>query len=127
MKELHCDSVACPTCPYAVSTPPGIWHRDEYEKLRDYDNETFAQTPGVFLCHQRNGCVCAGWVAVHGMELLGLRIALSSGDIEYPLPEISGEFYATGNEAADAGLAGIENPSAQAVKAIQKVGRKITI
>lgn len=123
MAELHCDSAACPACPYAISTPPGIWHESEYEKLRRYDEDTFAQPAGVFMCHQKNGNICAGWVAVHGSELLGLRMAFSRGDLEYPLPEIQGEFYESGNEAADAGLLGVMEPSVAAVKAIGKIER----
>jgi hypothetical protein len=120
-KPVHCEDRACPTCPYARATPPGIWHRTEYEKLRAYDLETWAQPPALFMCHQRTGALCAGWIAVHGWELLALRLA--GEGLRLPLPVVAGDFYASGNEAADAGLAGVRRPSGKAQKAARKIVR----
>jgi hypothetical protein len=66
-----------------VDCPPGIWDASEYEKLPGYDEPTPAQPAGAFFCHQQNGRLCSGWVAVHDMgHSLGLRLALSFGHLD---------------------------------------------
>lgn len=42
----------CSSCPYRRDVPSGLWGANEYAKLRDYDNPTWAQPPGIFQCHQ---------------------------------------------------------------------------
>lgn len=60
--------------------PSGVWHPDEYAKLPGFDRPTAEQPPGVFLCHQQNGRVCAGWAGCHDMaQSLGVRFAVQSG------------------------------------------------
>lgn len=69
----------CGSCPYRKDVPSGIWDKSEYEKLPEYDGPTYAQPPGVFLCHQQDGRLCAGWVGCHDMgESLAFRIACAS-------------------------------------------------
>lgn len=66
--------VPCGSCPYRRDVPSGIWEQHEYDKLPQYDGETWQQSPAVFLCHQRDGHLCSGWLACHGPEeLLALR------------------------------------------------------
>lgn len=89
--ELCVRSGACSSCPYRRDVPAGIWHADEYEKLRAYDRDTSEQPMAPFLCHQQDGTLCAGWVAVHGMNLLGLRVGIASGKIRQPLVHTCGE------------------------------------
>jgi hypothetical protein len=55
--------------------PSGIWAAEEYDKLPLYDGETFEQAPHLFMCHQRDGSLCGGWLACHDPhELLALRL-----------------------------------------------------
>jgi hypothetical protein len=123
----------CGSCPYRRDVPSGVWHEDEYAKLPPYDNETWAQPPTVFLCHQQDGRVCAGWAGCHDMyESFGLRLAASRGmmsdediertlDYESPVP-----LFASGREAAEHGLARIERPGADAGRMIGKLERRAT-
>ncbi|GKT20173.1 hypothetical protein ADUPG1_011681 [Aduncisulcus paluster] len=107
--------VPCGSCPYRKDVPAGIWAREEYEKLPRYDAETWAQPPGVFMCHQQDGCICGGWLMAHDRDqLLALRIAspnLHRSVWSYDPPV---EVFASGAEAAEHGIAGIEDVSAEA-------------
>ena len=49
----------CGSCPYRRDAPSGIWSREEYEKLPEYDKPTAYQPPQVFMCHRNAGCLCA--------------------------------------------------------------------
>ena len=123
--------VPCPTCPYRRDTPPGIWEAAEYDKLPHYDRETWAQPSSLFMCHQADGRLCGGWVAVHDMaESLALRFAVIDGtispdDFARILDYAPGvPLYSSGAEAAAAGKAGLHgrlSPAASA--AIDKLTR----
>lgn len=124
----------CESCPYRRDVPSGIWDRSEYEKLRAYDEDTGSQPLGLFQCHQNDGDsekarMCAGWVGVHGGELLALRLAAVTGAAT---PEAVQAAYAyvspvplfnSGNEAADHGQTEITAPSEDAQRAIDKITR----
>lgn len=120
----------CESCPYRQDVPSGVWHADEYDKLPAYDRDTPYQPAGLFLCHQQDGRVCAGWVGCHGASLLALRLAVPTGamsdedlkaalDYSSPVP-----LFATGEEAAAHGRAGIRRPGAGARRVIAKVSRR---
>lgn len=121
----------CGSCPYRLDTPSGVWSADEYDKLPEYDGETWEQPPSVFLCHQQDGRVCAGWADVHGNEdSFGLRVAVASGamtpgaadatiDYRSPVP-----LHASGRAAAEFGRGEIEAPSPEAVEMVTKLDRK---
>lgn len=108
----------CGSCPYVKTTPAGLWAREEYEKLPAYDGYTALQSPHVFMCHQRDGCVCGGWLLTHGAdELLAVRLGLAFGTVsasvlDYDPPGV--EVFASGAEACAHGLSGISNPSPEA-------------
>jgi len=73
----------CGSCPYRKDVPPGIWAREEYEKLPLYDGSIAEQTLAIFMCHQRDGNLCAGWLACHGPhELLAMRLALLCNQVD---------------------------------------------
>lgn len=122
----------CESCPYRRDVPSGVWAAEEYDKLPRYDDPTYAQPAGVFLCHQRDGRVCAGWAGCHdGAHLLALRIAVRAGEMTVasyratvtyssPVP-----LFASGSEAAVHGKAGINQPGAPARRVIAKVSRRL--
>lgn len=119
----------CGSCPYRRDVPSGVWEASEYEKLPAYDEETHAQPTGVFLCHQQDGKACAGWVGCHDMQhSLGLRLASGMGLIEDPDAFLDYEtrvpLFDSGMEAAEHGLAGIENPDLEARRVIDKLTAK---
>ena len=126
MKKLHCASVPCSTCPYRKDVPSGVWDASEYAKLRDYDNnEAFA----TFHCHQEaeigKPTVCRGWLSVH-FESVAARLAVLNEKVTveelYAEPLVP--LYASGNEAADAGMKDIKRPKAKARKAIDRLSKK---
>lgn len=119
----------CGSCPYRRDVPSGVWDASEYEKLPRYDGETFEQPPGLFLCHQQTGRVCAGWVGCHDMgQSLALRLGALHLDrqsleaifeYESPVP-----LFASGAEAAEHGMRDVEAPGAGAIKAMDKLKRR---
>jgi hypothetical protein len=116
----------CATCPYRRDVPSGVWEAEEYEKLRGYDGQIIEQAAagarGVFMCHQGDGKLCAGWCGCHDMyNTLAARTHAGSLDdsvwtYESPVP-----LFASGSEAADHGEAEIEEPGAKARDAMEKI------
>lgn len=125
MAELSLRPAPCVSCPYRVDVPSGVWDRTEYEKLPEYDGETFEQSVAVFSCHQRDETVCAGWLGHRDpMDLLAVRIAVASGH----LPEAALDYttrvplWPTGEAAAEHGMRDIEDPGPEAQRLIRKLG-----
>jgi len=121
----------CVSCPYRRDVPSGIWDPEEYEKLPHYDGETHEQPHGVFLCHQQDGRVCAGWASCHAMdESLALRLAASAGLIDEDEFDATIDYetdvplFDSGAEAAEHGLAEVERPGERAVKLVTKLARR---
>lgn len=118
----------CGSCPYRQDVPSGVWDEDEYAKLPLFDKETFDQPPSVFMCHQQDGRLCAGWVAVHDMvNNFGMRMALSLGRIDPSDADAIYDYSTTvplfdsGVEAAKHGLASVEDPDEKARRIVRKL------
>lgn len=122
----------CGSCPYRQDVPSGVWHPEEYAKLPAYDRPTAEQPVGLFLCHQTGADdpqkrVCAGWVGCHGIELLGLRIAMVDGRMSSPEIVAAATYsspvplFGSGAEAAAHGMRDVEHPSREAVTAGAKI------
>lgn len=119
----------CKSCPYRRDVPSGVWHASEYGKLPNYDGEMHEQALkgaiGRFDCHQRDGCLCAGWVGTHGAgNLLALRLQADKvdpavWDYESPVP-----LFASGQEACDHGKREIKRPSVKASRVINRLVKK---
>lgn len=106
----------CGSCPYRRDVPSGIWDASEYTKLPQYDGETWEQSPAVFLCHQRNGKLCGGWVACHGAgELLALRMARNIDPAVFSF-ETKVPVFASGAAARAHGVRQIAKPTVAAKK-----------
>ncbi|MEC3919197.1 DUF6283 family protein [Nocardia sp. CDC160] len=125
----------CDSCPYRRDVPSGVWHAEEYEKLRLYDLDMALQPQKLFQCHQTDAGnemrrMCAGWVGCHGPDLLGLRLALLSGRISEAVFEAAAEYrspvplFGSGSEAADHGQAEIDCPGTDAAHVIDKISRR---
>lgn len=123
-----CAKAPCKTCPYRKDVPSGLWAKEEYEKLKAYDGEIADQLQkgavGRFDCHQRDGQMCAGWIATHKPEnLLALRLAtdIAPEVFEYvsPVP-----VFESGAAAAKHGMRDIKRPRVEARKAIERLSRK---
>lgn len=122
----------CVSCPYRLDVPSGLWDREEYEKLPDYDAETGYQPPSVFMCHQQDGRLCAGWCGTHDMvHSLSLRLASSAGkidddDIDAILDyETEVPLFRSGLAACLNGLAEIDAPGEDAQRLARKLARKL--
>jgi len=109
--------------------PSGIWHPDEYGKLPGFDG-TSSQT-SVFLCHQQDGRLCAGWVGCHDMgSALGIRIAaafghLTEADVDEVLDYTTDvPLFALGADAAAHGLRDVKRPGRRAITKIEGLKRK---
>ena len=119
----------CKSCPYRQDVPSGVWHAEEYDKLPLYDGEIVEQVmkggTALFICHQDDGCLCAGWLATHGTDnLVALRLhgGLVTEDVwtyESPVP-----VFSSGAEAAAHGKAEIEEPGEKAQRTITRLVRK---
>lgn len=115
----------CGSCPYRRDVPSGIWAAEEYAKLPAYDRETWAQPPGLFMCHQKDGCLCGGWLAAHGTrKLLALRIHAHLLDPGVWTYEPGVPVFGSGAEAAAYGTAEIERPGARARRKIDGLIRQ---
>lgn len=128
-ETLKAPKVPCGTCPYRQDVPSGILARDEYEKLPGYDGEIFDQmlagTFGVFMCHQRDGCLCGGWLKTHGPEnLLALRLTRTPIDPSVWTYDPPTPCWASGREAHDHGVRDTEAPGASARRKIDGLTKK---
>lgn len=118
----------CGTCPYRRDVPSGVWSPEEYAKLPAYDGETGDQIMkgalGLFLCHQNDGRLCAGWVGCHDpRHLAALRfnpVAPETFTYRSPVP-----LFASGVEAAAHGMADVASPGPRARASIAKLIRKL--
>lgn len=128
-RQLGCCDEPCRTCPYRRDVPAGLWDPVEYHKLIAYDVDTSSQPIGVFLCHYTNSdnpTLCRGWLAVGGWELLGVRLAVTTGHLdpaEVDRP-IATDVFDTGTDAAMWGLSGVADPGPDAQAAIARLGHR---
>ena len=111
----------CGSCPYRRDVPSGIWAVSEYDKLPSYDGETFEQVnaTNLFMCHQRDGSLCAGWLACHDpQELLACRLHWRELDPSVFTYKTKVPVFGSGAEARRHGLRGIAAPGGRAQKMI---------
>lgn len=122
----------CESCPYRRDVPSGVWAENEYRSLERYDEEMWAQPPALFQCHQNDQAsgaarMCAGWVATHGDQLLGLRVAVAKGRVDPAVLSYTTDVpvFASGTEASEHGRAEIDEPSYEARVLVEKIaGRR---
>lgn len=119
----------CKSCPYRQDVPSGIWHEDEYDKLPGYDGEIIDQLQAgagaLFLCHQKDNNLCAGWLACHGSDnLLAMRLHASKVSEEVWDYETSIPLWSSGQEACDHGKAEIDEPGRRASRMINRLVAK---
>lgn len=133
-EPLTCAKAPCKSCPYRRDVPSGVWAAEEYDKLPVYDKsigeQILAGAAGVFMCHQQDGKLCAGWVGCHGDNTAALRIAARISDAgenidpsvftyESPVP-----LFKSGAEAAAHGKRAIKRPGERAQRTIHRLVKK---
>lgn len=130
---LKAPPVPCGSCPYRRDVPSGIWAEHEYDKLVAYDTITMAQPAGVFMCHQRDGCICGGWLACHPHTgpnaLLALRYAEMKGELDESVYTYRTDvpLFSSGEEARAHGIKDIDEPGQKARKMVSGLVRKMKV
>jgi hypothetical protein len=125
-KPLCARKTPCASCPYRQNVPSGLWAEEEYDKLPAYDGETFEQPMELFMCHQQDGTLCAGWVAYDDpTNLLALRLGAASGIVDECVFDYTTTvpLFPSGAAAAEHGKRDIETPGSRAERAIDKLVR----
>lgn len=124
----------CGTCPYRQDCPSGVWDPSEYAKLPLFDQDTWKQPTGLFLCHQGTGRICAGWAGCHDMShTLAFRIAACMGGVDTHTVQALLDYstdvrlFSSGTEAAAHGMREVTHPTRAASDAIHKIGRSRAI
>jgi hypothetical protein len=78
----------CAECPFRRDTASGMFPACRYEALRETAGERGAEAAlnaPLFACHKSpegREEACAGWLAVCGIEHLGVRLAVLTGRLE---------------------------------------------
>lgn len=117
----------CASCPYRCSVASGVWAAEEYAKLVAYDGDVSEQQSiAAFHCHQGDNEICSGWLGHRDpADLLAVRIGIIDGRLDPSCAEYSTTvpLFASGAEAAAHGMRDIEQPTAAAARAIEKITR----
>ena len=124
---LKAAKAPCGSCPYRKDVPSGVWDAAEYDKLLVYDEDILTQLmrrAGAFMCHQKDGNLCAGWLACHRDNLATLRIGWEKYDPTTFTYETTVPVFASGAEAREHGLKDIAEPGDKARKTMGKLMRK---
>jgi len=122
----------CGSCPYRCDAPSGLWSESEYGKLPPFDRPLAEQPARVFMCHQADGRLCAGWVATHDMsQSLGLRIAFLNDHMTTETFEAVLKYktnvpvFTSGQEAYDHGMRDIDDPTIKTrIKAAKLIAKR---
>lgn len=78
----------CDECPWRTTAEPGRFTRERWESLSasSYDPELGSPQNGapLFACHKTDegrDRTCAGWLAKDGLRHVGIRLALTFGQV----------------------------------------------
>lgn len=126
-EDAHPRATPCASCPYRKTVPSGIWHPEEYDKLRQYDGDMAEQTSiAAFYCHQGTADICAGWLGHRDpADMLAVRVGIIDGRLNPACAEYTTDvpLFESGTAAADHGMADITAPTPAAAAAIAKITR----
>ena len=122
-----CAKAPCKSCPYRRDVPSGVWAATEYAKLPAYDGSMIDQLEGgraLFMCHQNDGHLCAGWVGCHGPDnLLALRMNRVDDSVWGYVSPV--RLFKSGAQAAAHGLRDIARPGTRAIAMIWRLARAL--
>jgi hypothetical protein len=113
---------SCLACPYRRDVPSGVWAAQEYEKLAEYDRETYDQPMGAFHCHATPEVICHGWTVVHGRQDYEHEpIAFRMWGIDPDSVEEHTPLFSSGTEACEHGKHDILHPSPEAREVVARL------
>lgn len=72
----------CENCPYRKDAPLQLWHKSEFEGLKENEKEFIGK---VYGCHKKDGHVCVGYLMKQdeqGFPNLRLRMVLISHNVD---------------------------------------------
>jgi hypothetical protein len=124
-----CAKAPCKSCPYRRDVPSGVWAAAEYDKLPGYDGEIVdqlnAKASGLFMCHQQDGKLCAGWVGCHGANnLLAIRLSASAVEESVWTYRSRVPLFKSGAQACAHGKRALRRPGPAAQRVIGRLARK---
>lgn len=114
----------CASCPYRRDVPSGVWEASEYSKLPAYDADTSEQPPAIFMCHQADETVCAGWLGhADPAQLLAVRLGVATGTLDPAALDYTTDvpLFPSGADAAAHGVAEIDRPGDRARRVAGKI------
>ena len=128
--KMTCAPRPCASCPYRQDAPSGFWQEHEYNKLLAYDgdipDQLFKGATATFGCHQRDGNLCAGWVAAHGAtNLLALRLQQRKVPRRTWNYKTDVPVFSSGAEARAHGMRDMEQPGEKALRLMEKLAMKV--
>jgi hypothetical protein len=110
-----------------------VWHASEYEKLREFTTDGW-RVPCLspFLCHQTHALgrktLCRGWLTVErdspAVRVLLIQGRVTGEQVDAPCPI---DLYATGEEAAAAGLEAVADPPPAARRMIGRLCKRLCL
>lgn len=80
-KQLFECTSPCQSCPYRKDAKLQFWSVEEFKDL--IKNES-SELGSVYLCHQKNGSICVGFLMnqeARGLPSIMLRLALSNHNV----------------------------------------------
>jgi hypothetical protein len=110
----------CEFCPYRRDVPSGVWSKEEYDKLEQYDRPTPEQPFSWFGCHAQPSFACHGWAVVHGKQQ-GPYALLARRMFPFDIPEPVVALFASGHQAAKHGRHRMANPGRAARAAVARL------
>jgi hypothetical protein len=126
MPKFTCAPNPCATCPYRKDVPSGVWAKEEYDKLPNWDN---IMGRGVFLCHNgsadtKGKVLCRGWMEVHEQNIF-VRLAMAQTKFnDANIKPTKVPLYKSGAAARKAGLRDLNRPNLKAMAAVAKIEQR---
>ncbi len=108
-KKLFEQSSPCKSCPYRKDAKLAHWSIEEFEGVLANERD---QIGAVYLCHQKNGSACIGWLMnqmERGLPSIALRLSLIKHKIKgdyFDSIHCASEMFETVEEMCEANFPG---------------------
>lgn len=81
-RDLFSCTSPCKSCPYRKDAKLAHWSIEEFQGVLDNERDIIG---AVYLCHQKNGSACVGWLMnqmERGLPSIALRLSLINHKID---------------------------------------------